>query len=527
LKISGIIYNFVAEYTLKSTISCNAHLENLVQNKMAFNYITAQEAAAMINDGDTIGLSGFTAPGTPKAIPNAIAERAEKEHEEGRPFKINLFTGASTSDRCDGALSRANAINRRAPYQNVPDLRKRINSHDAHYFDRHLSEMAQEMRYGFYGPVDYAIIEAAAISPDGEIILGTGVGNVPTFAHMAKKIFIELNENLPEQLHGMHDVILLQDPPYRREIPIYKASDRIGSPVLKVDPSKVVGIVRTKFYDGVKAFSAPDEVSKQIGANVVRFLVSEYRRGGIPKEFLPLQSGVGNVANAVLYDLGESSEIPPFMMYTEVIQDAVLELMQKGKCTFASTCSMTFADATEERLFADMDFYKDKILMRPAEISNNPEVIRRIGVIAMNTALEADIFGCVNSTHVLGTKMMNGIGGSGDFTRNAYISIFSCPSVTKGGLISNIVPMVAHPDHSEHSVDILVTDQGIADLRGKDPVQRAHEIINNCAHPMYRELLNDYLKIGRGGQTPHVLERAFAFHNAFNETGDMRNASFS
>ena len=188
---------------------------------------------------------------------------------------------------------------------------------------------------------------------------------------------------------------------------------------------------------------------------------------------------------------------------------------------------MTFADSTELKLFKDMDFYRDKILMRPAELSNNPEVIRRLGVIAMNTALEADIWGCVNSTHVLGTKMMNGIGGSGDFTRNAYISIFSCPSITKGGLISNIVPITAHPDHSEHSVDILVTDQGIADLRGKDPVQRAEEIITNCANPLYKELLWDYLKMGKGGQTPVSLDKAFAFHNAFNETGDMRNANFS
>jgi len=494
---------------------------------MAFNYITAQEAAEMIKNGDSLGLSGFTAPGSPKVITEAIAEKALREHEAGRQFKVNIFSGASTSDHADGVLSRANAINMRAPYQNVPDLRKRINAHDCHYFDRHLSEMAQEIRYGFYGKLDYAIIEAADINEKGEVILGCGVGNIPTYAMLADKIFIELNELLPKGLHGMHDVILLQDPPRRREIPIYAANDRIGSPILKIDPAKVVGIVRTKSYDGVKPFTVPDDVSKQIGSNVVKFLVSEYLSGRLPKEFLPLQSGVGNVANAVLYDLGESKELPPFMMYTEVIQDAVLELMKKGKCTFASTCSMTFSDQTEETLFADLKFFHDKIIMRPAEISNNPEVIRRIGVIAMNTALEADIFGCVNSTHVLGTKMMNGIGGSGDFTRNAYLSIFSCPSITKGGMISNIVPMVAHADHSEHSVDIIVTDQGIADLRHKDPVERAHEIINNCAHPMYRGLLTDYLNLGKGGQTPHSLRAAFAFHNAFNESGDMRDTDFA
>ncbi|MDE7472905.1 MAG: succinate CoA transferase [Muribaculaceae bacterium] len=494
---------------------------------MPFKQITPEEAAAMINNGDTLGLSGFTAPGNPKAIFEAVGAKAAAEHEAGRPYKVNIFTGASTSDHVDGVLSRNNAINMRAPYQNTPDLRKRINAHDAHYFDRHLSEMAQEARYGFYGKVDYAVIEAVDVNDKGEILLGCGAGNIPTYAHMADKIFIEINAALPSSLRGMHDIYLPADPPYRREIPIFHANDRIGSPLLKVDPKKIVGIIHTDSLDGVKPFTEPDEVSKQIGSNVVRFLVSEYRSGRIPKEFLPLQSGVGNVANAVLYDLGESDEIPPFMMYTEVIQDAVLELMKKGKCTFASTCSMTFSDATEKQLFADIDFFHDKILMRPAEISNNPEVIRRLGVIAMNTALEADIFGGVNSTHVLGTRMMNGIGGSGDFTRNAYISIFSCPSVTKGGLISNIVPMVSHADHSEHSVDILITDQGIADLRGKDPLQRAETIIENCANPMYKELMWDYLKMAKGGQTPHTLAAAFAFHTEFADSGDMRNTNFA
>lgn len=493
---------------------------------MAFNYMTAQEAAEMINNGDTIGTSGFTAPGTPKFITEALAEKATREHEAGREFRVNLFSGASTSDHVDGVMSRANAYNMRAPYQNVPDLRKRINAHDCHYFDRHLSEMAQEVRYGTYGPIDWAIIEAADINDKGEIVLGCGVGNVATYAHLAKHILIELNDKLPKSLYGMHDVYMPLDPPYRREIPVFAPNDRVGSPVLKVDPAKIVGIVKTSSYDCVKKFTAPDETSRQIGSNVVRFLVGEYKAGRLPKEFLPLQSGVGNVANAVLYDLGESKDLPPFMMYTEVIQDAVLELLQKGKCTFASTCSMTFTDDTEKELFADMKFFHDKILMRPAEISNSPEVIRRLGVIAMNTALEADIFGNVNSTHVLGTRMMNGIGGSGDFTRNAYLSIFSCPSTSKGGLISNIVPMVAHPDHSEHSVDVIVTDQGIADLRHLDPVDRAHAIINNCAAPEYRPLLNEYLRLGVVGQTPVNLKCAFAFHNAFMDSGDMHNADF-
>ena len=494
---------------------------------MAYNFITAEEAALMVKNGDTFGLSGFTAPGVPKRIIEAIAKRAEKEHEAGREFKINIFSGASTNDHVDGILARTNTINRRAPYQNTPDLRKRINAHDAHYFDRHLSEMAQETRYGFYGDIDYAVIEAAAIDENGEIVLGCGVGNIPTYAPLAKKIFVELNEALPHQLYGMHDIYKPADPPYRREIPIYSPKDRIGSPVLKVDPSKIIGIVRTNELDGVKSFTKPDETSRKIGANVVDFLISEYRKGGIPKEFLPLQSGVGNVANAVLDYLLHDKELPSFMMYTEVVQDSVLELLRAGKCSFASTCSMTFSNEVESQLFSDLSFFHDKIVLRPAEISNNPEVIRRLGVIAMNTALEADIFGNVNSSHVQGQRMMNGIGGSGDFCRNGYISIFSCPSVSKGGLISNIVPHVAHVDSSEHSVDIIITDQGIADLRGKDPVQRAHEIIENCANPEYRPLLREYMNLGNQGQTPISLHSAFAFHEAFAERGDMHLTDFA
>lgn len=494
---------------------------------MAFQTLTPQEAAALIPNGATIGTSGFTASGTPKVIAEAVAERAAKEHEAGRPYKINLFTGASTTRHVDGALANANALNMRSPYQNTPDLRLRINSHDAHYFDRHLSELAQEFRYGFYPKLDFAIIEAADITDDGEVILGTGVGNIPTFAAMADRIFIELNAKLPKSLYGMHDIVLPLDPPYRREIPIFSPSDRIGSPILKIDPKKVIGVVHSHEYDGVKPFTEPDAVSKKIGSNVVNFLLGELRAGRIPRQFLPLQSGVGNVANAVLYDLGESTEMPPFQMYTEVTQDSVIELIKKGKCTLSSTCSMTISDEVEAEIFSNIDFFHDKVIMRPAEISNNPEVIRRLGVIAMNTALEADIFGNINSTHVLGTKMMNGIGGSGDFTRNGYISIFSCPSITKGGCISNIVPMVAHADHSEHSVDVLITDQGVADLRGKDPVQRAETIIENCANPIYRELLWDYLKMGKGGQTPHSLQAAFAFHVEFADSGDMRNVDFA
>lgn len=494
---------------------------------MIFPILTAQEAAAHIKNGYNVGFSGFTVSGTPKVVSVAIAELAKKEHEAGREFKINVFTGASTNDFVDGELTRANAINMRTPYQSCPDFRKAANSHTAHYFDLHLSELAQKMRYNTFGKLDVAIIEVQSITDEGEVVLSSGVGNTPTFAMLAEKVIIELNDAISPKIRGLHDIYIPLDPPYRREIPIYKANDRAGAPTLKIDPKKIVGVVKTSIPGGGKPFSPADETTLMIGDNVCHFLTSELKAGRIPSTFLPLQSGVGNIANAVLAGLDANPDIPAFDMYTEVIQDSVLELIKSGKCRFASTCSMTFSKDTMAEFFENIDKFHDKVVIRPAEISNNPEVVRRLGVITMNTALEADIFGNINSTHVVGTKMMNGIGGSGDFTRNAYTSIYSCPSVAKGGLISAIVPMASHVDHSEHSVDILITEQGIADLRGKDPVQRAETIIENCAHPDYRPLLREYLKIGKGGQTPHTLRAAYAFHDTFVNEGDMKKTDFS
>lgn len=493
---------------------------------MSLKFITAEEAATYVKHDDNVGFSGFTPAGCPKVIPEAIARRAEQEHKEGRPFKIGMFTGASTGDHLDGALARAKAVKFRTPYQSNKDMRTLLNAHGAEYFDMHLSELAQSLRYGFLGRVDVAIVEAVDVTEDGEIVPAEGVGILPTICRMADKILIELNRFHPKELRGIHDIYEPEDPPMRREIPVYKPSDRIGQPFVKVDPKKIVGVVETNREPDGSKFAPLDDVTLAIGRNVSDFLVGEMKAGRLPKSFLPLQSGVGNVANAVLGCMGENEAIPPFTVYTEVIQDAVIKLMEQGRVTFASGCSLSVSHEALREIYARLDFFKDKLLLRPQEISNNPEVVRRLGVITINTALEADIFGNVNSTHVLGTKMMNGIGGSGDFTRSGYVSIFTTPSTAKDGKISSFVPMVSHMDHSEHSVKVIISEYGVADLRGKSPVQRAREIIERCAHPEYRPLLHAYLDRGVKGHTPQSLDACFAFHRAFIETGDMRNVKF-
>ncbi len=489
--------------------------------------MTSAEAAELINNGDTVAVSGFTPAGAPKDVPKALALRARKIHESGKPFGIGLISGASTGKSLDGSLAQADAITFRTPYQNDPDLRKSINEGRTRFYDMHLSQLPQSVRYGFLGPVHCAIIEACDVTPSGEITLTSSVGAAPTFCNTAKKIIVELNRFHPAALLGIHDNFEPQDPPHRKPFNILKPSDRIGSPVIKVDPKKIAAIVETNAPDEVGGFADISPVTAKIGENVAGFLAGELRRGLIPGSFLPVQSGVGDTANAVLKSMGDNPELPPFEMYTEVIQDAVINLIKSGKVKFASGCSLTVSNPVIREIYANLEFYKARLLLRPQELSNSPEVVRRLGIISVNTAIEVDITGNVNSTHVLGRNMMNGIGGSADFARNAFLSIFTCPSTAKGGKISTIVPMVSHLDSSEHSVSIIITEQGIADLRGKSPAERAETIINNCAHPEYRGILQDYVKLAGHSHSPQTLQAAFGLHLQFAKTGDMRTVNWA
>lgn len=210
-------------------------------------------------------------------------------------------------------------------------------------------------------------------------------------------------------------------------------------------------------------------------------------------------------------------------MYTEVMQDSALALIEAGVFRSVSASAVSLEEANRRHFYENIDIFRKKIVLRPQEISNHPEVIRRLGVIALNTPIEVDIYGNVNSTHTMGAKIMNGIGGSGDFTRNARLNIFATESTAKGGLISCIVPMVSHVDHTEHDTQVIITEQGIADLRWKTPRERAEVVIENCAHPDYRPLLREYFDraCSQSGHTPHNLAESFSFHQRFQETGSM------
>ncbi|AWB94078.1 acetyl-CoA hydrolase/transferase family protein [Aeromicrobium chenweiae] len=487
---------------------------------------TPEAAAAQIRNGDNVGFSGFTGAGYPKATPAALHDQMVAAHDRGEEFRIGLWTGASTAPDADGILAEAHGVSSRLPYNSDPVMRRLINAGEVDYIDAHLSHSAQHMWFGFYGNLDVAVIEVTAVLPGGLLVPSGSVGNNKTWLDQADRVILEVNHWQPRELEGFHDIYYgTALPPSRQPIPLTEPMQRIGEPYLRVDPAKVVAVVETDRPDRNAVFTAGDDTSEAIAGHVVDFLRHEVAAGRMPPELLPIQSGVGNVANAVLAGL-DHSEFTDLVAFTEVIQDGMLDLLDSGTLRAASATSFGLSDTGVRRFMDDIDAYKGRILLRSEEISNHPELVRRLGVIAMNGMLEADIYGNVNSTHVMGSAIMNGIGGSGDFARNAFLNFFLTPSTAKGGAISAIVPMVSHVDHTEHDVQVIVTEHGIADLRGSSPTDRAAKIIGRCADPAFRPGLQDYLDRARAKRpearhTPHLLDESLAWHQRYLDTGTM------
>ncbi len=492
---------------------------------LAKRIMSAEAAAALIVPGSIVGMSGFTGSGYPKAVPQALAKRIEAAHAAGDKFRVSIWTGASTGPELDGALAKVDGIELRLPYNSDPACREKINRGEMQYLDMHLSQVAPMAWQGFLGDLDTAVIEISGIRADGTLVPSSSVGNNKTWLDRARRVILEVNSWQNAALDGMHDIYYgTALPPNRVPIPLKKPDDRIGEPHFRCDPEKIVAIVETDAPDRNAPFEAPDETAQGIAGHLLEFFGHEVKKGRLPQTLLPLQSGVGNVANAVLGGLinGPFHDLTAF---TEVMQDGMLDLLESGRLRMASATAMSLSPEAAAALNRDMARFRDKIILRPQEISNHPELIRRLGCLAMNGAIEADIYGNINSTHLMGSRIMNGIGGSGDFARNAFISIFMMPSIKKGGKISAIVPHASHVDHITQDVQVIVTEQGLADLRGLAPKQRAKVIMEKCAHPIFRPALGDYfdraLKSSYGLQTPVILPEALSWHQRFVETGSM------
>ncbi|WP_018297402.1 acetyl-CoA hydrolase/transferase family protein [Corynebacterium lubricantis] len=497
--------------------------ERIANAELRGKVMTADEAAQFIDNGARVGMSGFTGAAYPKALPTAIANRAKEAQQKGEEYKIDLYTGASTAPDCDGVMAEAGAINYRMPYQSDPTMRKAINAGEMKYQDIHLSHSGLYIEQGFLG-IDVAVVEATRITEEGHLIPSSGVGNNLEWLDNADKIIIEVNSWQSLDLEGMADIYRIPRLPNRTPIPIQNVGDRIGTTYIDIDLSKVVAIVETDAPDRNAPFKEPDDVSVAIAGNFLDFLEGEVAAGRLSYDGYIMQSGVGNVPNAVMAGLLDS-KFENIQAYTEVIQDGMLDLIDAGKMTVASATSFSLSPEYAEKMNQEAKRYRDYIITRPLQVSNHPEVIRRMGLIATNGMIEADIYGNINSTHVNGTRVMNGIGGSGDFTRNAFVSSFISGSEAKGGDISTIVPFAAHIDHTEHDAMVIITERGYADLRGLAPRDRVAKMIE-IAHPDYQPLLQEYYERAQSVQpfqaTPHDLKTAFDFHTRMLETGSMK-----
>ena len=497
-------------------------LNKICQSKI----MSAEAAAALIPNGAVLGMSGFTGAGYPKAVPVALSKHALDERMRGKPFRVNVLTGASTGPEQDTAMSLTETTAFRFPYQGDAATREKINAGTIEYQDMHLSHVGTLVRYGYYGRVDFAVIEVTKIREDGSLVYSSSVGGNNVYAEHADKIILEVNSRHDERVEGMHDIYSIPaihgD---RRPIPLVSPEGRIGSPYQEIDLRKVVAVVETNTCDRNAPFKKPEGVHQLIAQHLLDFLDGEVKAGRLPNSLTPIQSGVGNIANAVLVGLNEG-KFENMTSFTEVVQDGMLDLLDSGKLLVASATAFSVSPEGQQRFDKNIERYRKQIILRPQEIANSPEVIRRLGCIAMNGFIEADIYGHINSTHIVGKGIENGIGGSGDFARNSAYTIFMSPATAKGGKISAIVPFVTHVDHTEHDVSAVVTEHGLADLRGKSPKQKAVEIIERCAAPEFRPILLDYFKRASarpsaGRHSPHMFDEAFSLHTRYLKTGSM------
>ncbi len=469
--------------------------------------VPVEEAVRLVADRNTLAVSGFTKAGEPKTFLPALAAHLAANAPQTR---IALYSGASLADEAEEPL--APFLGKRGPYMSSKASRSRIHSGEMEFTDVHLSQFGRNLLYGFYGPIDLAVVEVSRIRADGSVILTSSVGISPEALAKAKRIVLEVNPTVPDYT-GFHDIVLPAIPPrVGWPIPITNVSDRIGTPYVEVDVDKVAAVVESRVPDYPVDFKPVSAVDRRIAANVVEFLVACRGWFGWGTRLPPIQSGVGNVANAIVGELGRSP-FEKLRFFTEVFQDGMMRFVEddsKFDCASATAISLSAPLRREfDRLFARC---RDRIVLRPMWMSNSAELITRLFVIAMNTPIEVDIYGHVNSTHLGGSRVVNGLGGSGDFFRNAYVSIVHTPSVrhlADGRTVSCVLPYVRHIDHTEHDIKCVVTEQGYAlNTEIRSGSARARDIIERCAHPHFRPLLASYLRhaTAHGGDEPRTTD---------------------
>jgi len=478
--------------------------------------MTAEEAAELFRDGMKVATSGNPLMGYPRAIFQALSERIKREGG----IRIDLLCAGPLGADVEDLLAEVGGIRTRIGAIGGEKLRAAINRGEVRFVEGKGCQFPQQVKRGWFGRVDLAVVEAIGLTPEGNIIPSTAVYDSPEWIDAAAGVIVEINLNRPLALEGLHDIYSRGEEP----IPIVRNPlKRIGVPYFPVDPEKIKAIVISEPAEKPSGEGKPDRMGGVIGAHLLEFFRREIAAGRLSEPLPPIELGVGDLAGNVMRAIGRS-DFTKFRFNLPAVTDPVMEIVEAGKVDWVSAMALRLTPEAWKRFLADLDRCKRVMVLRPVTISNAPEIVQRLGVIAINGCLEMDLQGQVNSSHVLGSKILTGIAGSYDFSRNGLYSIFVGPSTARGGKISAIVPLVSHVDHTEHDVDILVTEQGLADLRGLDPRERAREIIAKCAHPDFRGLLSDYLALAEKepGHIPVAMAESGSFHRRLKAFGSMR-----
>jgi succinyl-CoA:acetate CoA-transferase len=471
------------------------HLNRIKHPGLRKYVCSVEEAAERIKDGDLVATSGNTLAGYPKGFFMELAERIRG----GERIKIDLLSSGPLGPEIEDALVQVKGIRRRIGSIGSKLLRDAVNKREVGFLEGKTGKVAQYARAGYYGDIDVAVIEAAGISEEGEIIPGISVYDAPDWVELASRVIVEINLLRPQSLDGLHDIYC---PGPNRWIPLTHPLERIGKAHIPVDPGKIAGIIFSRIEDRSLPASKPDEKSIFLAKNLGDFLRGEKKRKIYGGELPPIEIGIGETMNVFLSSL-VGTDLRSLQFFLAAVTDPLLDLIDAGNAIAVSGNSLRFSREALTKLYSRIDHYRKHLILRPVQVTNSAELISRLGVLAINTCLEADLLGQINSSHVRGSLLIGGIAGSYDYARNSAVSIFALPSRSRGG-ISNIVPQVSHVDHTEHEVDVLVTEHGVADLRGLEPIEKSLAIMEKCAHPDDRRFLKDRIEITRNnpGRTP-------------------------
>lgn len=478
---------------------------------LAGKVCTPEQAAGLIPEHGVVAASGYTAAGDPKATLLALAARGRA----GEIHKIDLITAAQLSGEVENALAEAGILDRRAPFTVSGAVRRLANLRQIRYVEAAMGKMPRVFAAGSFGVPDVAVVEAMGLDEDGRMIPTTSVGMTQLMCQKAGRIIVELNTAQPELLCGVHDVY---ESPCHTGAVLRSAGERVGRPWIQVDLNKVEAVVFSHQTDAPAAPAEPDETERAVCEQLMGFLERTFPGQRLP----PIQTGIGSLSKAILAGF-RGSRYRDLTFFCGALQAEMVGLLAEGKAEVLSGGSVPTDPETLELLRGFGPGLRERLVLRSMEVCNGSAAVGGLGVLALNTGIEMDLFGNVNSSHIGGTRLVNGIGGGAAFAANAGLSVMLMPSTRKEGRISCFVPHTPHVDVIHHDVDVVISEYGVADLRGLDDVECARLILQNCAHPDYRAGLEQSLEraLAGGGHHPLSLDGAFAWQEQFLRSGTM------